>query len=761
MQHRSQRLSTKRRYLSAVLATGLSWIAAPGVFAQDGVLIAPSSVRLLPPGVDVTEPGEVTETGETAETGEAAVAEMVLAAPGNSTLEMRIARRPWLLEKLLNPGASEANKMTPPAPPKALPDPPSLNRLPSKPSFTQGPIDLGDDGEDGWQTRGQTRAPKLETAEQEPSLSLVQPATEYPATAPATVSPPTTRLRTQPITEPLSSPTSPMPSPSPLSPAPRGPIPLTDPPGMQTRNSRPAPTPAKVLSPAPVSDPAPALPLDPLSPLPQTDSRASRTNARSQPSDRPESEESAVRVGDELPSTNHVGDDGFDNEPHGGVSTSDTDEDGGERSGVVVRKLRIGRDGSPIDEPSLLAPFQHSIDDAMPIESTGEVELRSPQRALQDVEPEILGATPDARGESDRAMTKDAANTAAPKFDRDYTGYPLTEAVVTPNVARMQSSMRACLAHYYADAEVANERSNWGMMHAIMVYGIDTKVVVDRKTYSTIAWIAGNNACRGQRLLASDNGRIVVRSGVGLQGHQAQMLAVFSLCNVPDHYPLYADGQKFSMQDVIREEQLACKVGAELTFTLIGLAHYMDTDASWTSSDGETWDFERLIREELSQPIVGSACGGTHRLMGFAHALRKRRAEGKPIDGQWQRAEKFTEDFVDYAYRLQNRDGSMSTNWFEGREDQDSMDRKVQTTGHMVEWLLTLTPDSQLQNPRLVAAVRYLLMSLYNDRDHDWSIGPKGHALRSLAMYYERVYRPDSPPWRTPMTARSNGNSKR
>ena len=145
--------------------------------------------------------------------------------------------------------------------------------------------------------------------------------------------------------------------------------------------------------------------------------------------------------------------------------------------------------------------------------------------------------------------------------------------------------------------------------------------------------------------------------------------------------------------------------------------------------------------------------------MGFAHALRKRRAEGRPITGQWKRAEMFTRDFVAYAYRLQNRDGSMSTDWFEGRDDNDNLDRKIQTTGHIVEWLLTVTPDSQLQDTRLVNAVRFLLASMYNEREHDWNVGPKGHALRSLAMYYERVYQ-SGPAWQSSAMARSQNSSR-
>ena len=286
-----------------------------------------------------------------------------------------------------------------------------------------------------------------------------------------------------------------------------------------------------------------------------------------------------------------------------------------------------------------------------------------------------------------------------PAVEVDYAGYPRTPIRLTNTVYRMQNSIRQCLRYYHARPEIANERSNWGMLHSIMVYGIDTKVLVGNRSYSAIAWIAGNNACRGQKLLTERNRTISAKSGVGLQGHQAQMLAVFSLCDVPADYPLYAGDQKYSVNDLIDSEMLACKSGEELTFTLIGLSHYLDTNVVWRNAQGETWDFERLIREELAQTIVGAACGGTHRLMGFAHAMRKRRAEGRPMTGQWKRAEMFTRDFVDYAYRLQNRDGSMSTDWFEGREDNGNLDRKIQTTGHMVEWLLTVTPDSQLAEP--------------------------------------------------------------
>ena len=40
----------------------------------------------------------------------------------------------------------------------------------------------------------------------------------------------------------------------------------------------------------------------------------------------------------------------------------------------------------------------------------------------------------------------------------------------------------------------------------------------------------------------------------------------------------------------------------------------------------------------------------------------------------------------------------------------------------------------------------------------DWQIGPKGHALRSLAMYYDRVYR-SGPAWQSRVAGRQQSRN--
>ena len=715
-------------------------------------------------------------------------------SPLNSTLKIRLARRPWLLEKLTTPSPKPSIKMTPPRPPAAIPDPPSMSRV------------VPENGS-GWVTRGRvkTQMPHYADLTVEPEQTSSQGVASEALNTNQQI--PQTKL--QSVWQGTSA--EPADSASTKGSAEAGVI------------DTPAPTTSATTSDDDVSD--------------KTAPEAATSQVRPDVSEKSTQPNGAKKSKLELkvthPDTSQtqigekstaslkgnavlVGDDDASSEDNTGdgqrASNTDLTEKGGssepgtipaETSEQTAKDSPTG--GDMVASPDQASPEADSsvTEDRQATEpkpkATDEVEAEESDKSgtvaekneasepdsdavskkddvvkVRKLRLQADGTVLDRTGlvESETASLKaeeeakkkptsqfvSSENQSATKID--YTGRPAEPIKLTRSVSRMRNTIRQGLLYHYARPETANERSNWGMLHSIMVFGADTKIRVNKRSYSAIAWIAGNNACRGQRLLTTENDAITARSGVGLQGHQAQLLAVFSPCDVPLDYPIYASEEKFSIRDIVESEMLACRSGEELTFSLIGLSHYLDTDTIWLNADGETWGFERLIKEELSQPIVGAACGGTHRLMGFAHALRKRRAAGKPITGQWKRAEIFMKDFEKYAYRLQNRDGSMSTDWFEGREDNGDMDRKIQTTGHMVEWLLTITPDAKLQEPRLVNAVRFLANTIYTERGHDWKIGPKGHALRSLAMYYERVYGGDKA-WQSSSMAKSGNQSRR
>ncbi len=172
------------------------------------------------------------------------------------------------------------------------------------------------------------------------------------------------------------------------------------------------------------------------------------------------------------------------------------------------------------------------------------------------------------------------------------------------------------------------------------------------------------------------------------------------------------DGKEFTLQDLIEEEKLDCRQGTELTFKLIGLTHYQPTDTVWKSRDGQTWSIPRLIQEEIKSPIRGAACGGTHRLYALTYAFKTRAKRGEPVEGDYLRAKEYIGQYHRYTWTLQNPDGSMSTAWFARRENRSDIDRKIQTTGHMVEWLVFSLDDQALRSPRMIKSIDFLASTL-------------------------------------------------
>jgi hypothetical protein len=314
------------------------------------------------------------------------------------------------------------------------------------------------------------------------------------------------------------------------------------------------------------------------------------------------------------------------------------------------------------------------------------------------------------------------------------------EPELTLELVDLKSRLRNCLAWYYFRPENVASRSPWGSMHWMLAYGVDSQLIVGTKRVNAIGYLNYNGVCNGQRLFYLNNGKLQAQVGVGVQGHAGQYLAMLAQSRVKPDYPMLVDGQKLTVADLIEHEKQTCRPASELTFKLIALTHYLKSDEKWNSNDGQSWDIPRLIKEELAQPINGAACGGTHRLTGFSYAVRKREQRKEPLDGQWKRAAKYIEDFHEYTFKLQNADASFSTEWFVTRADSGDIGRRVQTTGHIVEWLAFSLKKEQLTEPRMIRSVSYLTDVLNENRQEKWSIGPLGHALHALAIYDERVF---------------------
>jgi hypothetical protein len=327
----------------------------------------------------------------------------------------------------------------------------------------------------------------------------------------------------------------------------------------------------------------------------------------------------------------------------------------------------------------------------------------------------------------------------------------------TSNVSdRLANKVHRVLNHYYQRPINTRDQNCWEVMHWVIAYGVKSRVLrggPEGPPVNSIGWLCYAGKCAGLPLVHIEQGRIAAAKGPKVQGHHGQFVAILAQSKVMKDYPMRVGNQTFTVADLIETEKLGCQQGMELTFKLIALAHYLDLNETWLNSAGEEWSVSRLVQEEIKAPIRGAACGGTHRLMGISYAVHERQKRGEPLDGQFRRADIYISDFHRYTFSLQNSDGSFSTDWFKGPGDKADLERRLQTTGHILEWLVYSAPPEMLNDPRLIRAVDYLASMLLKDSDKEWPLGTLGHGLHSLAMFDERALK-NRTPSATPLARR-------
>ena len=331
---------------------------------------------------------------------------------------------------------------------------------------------------------------------------------------------------------------------------------------------------------------------------------------------------------------------------------------------------------------------------------------------------------------------------------------PLPAALET-----LKIKVRRALAVYHTPRLNTRDHNTWELMHAIIAYGITSEVRNNGPmgpVINSIGCLCYNYPCKGQQLFYVDQGRVEASKGVGVQGHPGQFLAIVAQSRLAPTYPMLVEGKQFTIADLIESEKLGCQTGMELTFKLISLSHYLDPSATWKNTAGEEWSISRLIHEEIKSPINGVACGGTHRLMGMSYAVRKRGQHNQPINGEFRRAKTYTDDFHRYTLGMQNADGSFSTEWFVRSGANPDLGRRLQTTGHILEWLAYSLPEEELKSKQMIKAADYLAGILLASPRRDWEIGPLGHALHALAIYDERLFKANEEAAQVPVAEKEN-----
>jgi hypothetical protein len=334
---------------------------------------------------------------------------------------------------------------------------------------------------------------------------------------------------------------------------------------------------------------------------------------------------------------------------------------------------------------------------------------------------------------------------------------------LTNNQRALRDKVRQVLKYYYDRPLNTGDRGPWEVMHCTLSYELYSRIRQggpEGAPITAVGWLCFNQPCRNRTLMyLNEDGDLRVRVGPALQGHEGQLLAILAQARVREDYPIKVEGKDFTIADLIEVEKSTCYPKTELTFKLIGLQRYLDINARWVNDLGMTWDFPTLVREEMQQPVRTAACGGTHRLSGLTLAVKKRRASGQPVDGVYAEAAQFVANYQNYAYRLQNNDGSFSTDWFKGPGNEPDIDRRLKTTGHILEFLVYAADEAQLTNYRTVRAVNYLANIMWANRTREWEAGPLGHAIHALVLYDRFAFaKSDTPSAGAPVATKLRAN---
>ena len=180
----------------------------------------------------------------------------------------------------------------------------------------------------------------------------------------------------------------------------------------------------------------------------------------------------------------------------------------------------------------------------------------------------------------------------------------------SPKMRRLRNKIENVLEIYYRRHLNSKEHCPWAIMHSFIAYGVDTQVRMHRpggRRMNAIGLLCYNGRTAGQQIFYLSDGQLRTKIGPGVQGHEGQFLAMLAQSRVQLDYPLRVDGVEFSVSDLVEYEKTTCYTGTELTFKLIALVHYLPVDSQWTNDRGQNWDFQRLVQEELAQPVRGAA----------------------------------------------------------------------------------------------------------------------------------------------------------
>jgi hypothetical protein len=321
-------------------------------------------------------------------------------------------------------------------------------------------------------------------------------------------------------------------------------------------------------------------------------------------------------------------------------------------------------------------------------------------------------------------------------------------SISDPLAAQVDEAIRVN-AHRFLETDV---QTPWQIIHGLLAYRRDYVVKEHGKKINALEWISSGAAFHGQPWFEKTAYGAHAHPYNGhpyeFQGHPCQFMACMTMCDLPVDFKFKAaGGESVTLNDLIHGAQAEVNDREEVTWVLWFLAHYLDSDAQWTNKDGEPWSMERLVQLEVGKTVTAGACGGCHGLFALAYSRNGFVASGRTLYGPWLEADQKVRGHIEMARMYQNPDGTFSSNSFQGPGHSDDFEKRLGTTGHILEFLDVSLPQSRLSEEWVRRAVVALSSELIEKRLTPCECGSLYHAIDGLTIYRTRVW-PELDPFR-------------
>jgi len=311
-----------------------------------------------------------------------------------------------------------------------------------------------------------------------------------------------------------------------------------------------------------------------------------------------------------------------------------------------------------------------------------------------------------------------------------------------------RTRLEAAIKHV-RERDLLTTNGFWTIFHGILGLGpgLTLRNPETNQRVNALDAICAGGRIRGALFLQTGHGLDVgmgpLAGGMGVsQGHQDQFIAEMGQWSMPADRTFVINGKEFTFMDFVKHSQARATVKSdqELSWAIIIVGQYVGTDISWTNLLGEKLHYEDMIRYEVNATVEGAACGGTHRLFGLSWAYHLYLQRGGKTEGVWKDVVARSDKYRDLARKYQNADGSLSTSFFKERGNSTDKNLRINSTGHMLEWLALALSDEELRQPWVQDAASALALMILDMQNSPIDGGSLYHAVHGLYLYYTRIY---------------------